>query len=190
VVSKVTGQTFETYVRENVFAPLGMEHSTLLLDEVNPALLASPHILDDTGAAMVADAIPTAGSSPRPTNLYSSAEDMAKLMEASLNQGELDVSASCLRKPSRACGRAGGDQYGRLHHGQALPVDMFPKTGMGWTVTELEGHPVVHSYGGERGYQSDMMLIPELGVGVIAMGDSDAGGAPYTRRLPSTCWVW
>ena len=51
---------------------------------------------------------------------------------------------------------------------------------MGWVVTELEGHPVVHSYGGERGFQSDMMLCPDMGVGVIAMGNGVAGGAFYS----------
>ena len=45
------------------------------------------------------------------------------------------------------------------------------------------GHPVIHAYGGERGFQSDMMLCPEEGVGVIAMGNGQAGGdffAPTT----------
>ena len=42
------------------------------------------------------------------------------------------------------------------------------------------GHPVAHAYGGERGYQSDLILAPKDNLGVIVMGNRAAGEDFYT----------
>ena len=42
VMAKVTGQPFETYMAENLLAPLGMAHSTFLLRRGRPGALRQP----------------------------------------------------------------------------------------------------------------------------------------------------
>ena len=114
-------------------------------------------------------------------NMHSNAEDMAKLMLALLNRGELEGERIL---PDGDFGEmwanANEMPFAGFMLGQLYPTDMFPASGVGWIVTELDGHVIVHSYGGERGYQSDMMLCPELGIGVTVMGNGIAGDSVYS----------
>ncbi len=59
IVAKMSGQPFETYIAEQILQPLGMEHSTFLLDEVDPALLISPHIPNTAGETVINDIFPS-----------------------------------------------------------------------------------------------------------------------------------
>ncbi len=49
VIAKVSGQTFEDYMQEHIFTPLGMEDSSFLLSEVDPERLVTPHGYDLDG---------------------------------------------------------------------------------------------------------------------------------------------
>ncbi|MFN2204163.1 MAG: serine hydrolase domain-containing protein, partial [Caldilineaceae bacterium] len=180
IVAKVTGQSFEEYMQENILAPLGMAHSTFLRDEADGALLASPHI-EELGMTKVAEVAPYSRQFAAANNLHSNVEDMARLMIACLNKGELEetriLPAESFDEMWAALNETnlGDFMFGRLY-----PTSLFPVTGMGWSLTEIEGHPVVHAYGGERGFQSDMMLCPDMGVGIITMGNYEAGDAFYS----------
>ena len=44
VVARVSGQTFEAYLKTRVLDPLGMNHSTFLRTEVAPELATTPHL--------------------------------------------------------------------------------------------------------------------------------------------------
>src|SRR5262249_10257398 len=46
LIAKVSGMTFEDYVRINILEPLGMKSSTLLVKQASPSLLTSPHVMD------------------------------------------------------------------------------------------------------------------------------------------------
>ncbi len=48
VVAKVSGQKFEDYVQDHVLTPLGLEDSSYLLSDVDPAALVAPHMYDET----------------------------------------------------------------------------------------------------------------------------------------------
>lgn len=84
VVAKVTGKSFEQYVKENILQPLQMVKSSFLLSEINPAWRTSPH----TG-------IPLKLSSVYPYNRMHSSSgtlntnviDLSHWMIANLNQG-------------------------------------------------------------------------------------------------------
>ena len=45
VIAKVSGQTFEEYMQENIFTPLEMENSTFFKPDVPPELATSPHYI-------------------------------------------------------------------------------------------------------------------------------------------------
>src|SRR6185436_9376058 len=52
VIAKLSGQSFEDYVKQQILAPLGMKDSTLLVREANPELLATPHV-QESGEVVV-----------------------------------------------------------------------------------------------------------------------------------------
>ena len=45
LIAKVSGMSFEDYVRRRIFEPLGMKSSTLMVKEADAGLLTSPHVL-------------------------------------------------------------------------------------------------------------------------------------------------
>lgn len=47
IVFKVTGETFEDYLKENIFNPLDMKNSDFLLSRINSEFRTSPHVLLD-----------------------------------------------------------------------------------------------------------------------------------------------
>ena len=181
VVAKVTGQPYETYMRENLLTPLGMEHSTFLLDEVDPALLASPHIEDDDGAALLSDVFPYSRQFASANNFYSNVEDMARFAQANLNRGELD-GTRILPEPyfDEMWTAYNEPSFGDFVLGNIYPAAVFAEDGLGWFIFDQAGNPMVHAYGGEHGYQADVMLSPDHGLAVITMGNGIGGGAGYT----------
>ena len=181
VVAKVTGQPYEVYMQENVLTPLGMAHSTFLRSEVDPALLASPHVQDSAGEAIVTDAIPYSRQFAAANNLHANVEDMARFAQANLNRGELD-GFTLVASPhyDEMWTVQNETNLGEFQMGTFYPTALFANQGMGWSVTEIMDHPVVHAYGGERGYQSVLMLAPKDNLGVIVMGNRAAGEDFYT----------
>ena len=90
VIAKVSGQSYEETMSENILRPLGMDNSTFLLEEVDKALLAAPHVTNAAGEVVAGKAVPYHRPFAAANNLFSSIEDMAKLAQASLNRGVLN----------------------------------------------------------------------------------------------------
>ena len=86
IVERVSGLTFTEYVEENIYEPLGMEHSTFrqpLPDDLDPGMADGYNFYNGTyyrGSFEFISALP-AGS------MSSTAEDMARFMIAHLQEG-------------------------------------------------------------------------------------------------------
>jgi CubicO group peptidase (beta-lactamase class C family) len=96
VVEVVGGQTFDAFLQEHLFAPLGMKNTTFYMSEAQRARLATGYAKNkDTGAL---DAIPPRpdynGSRQRPPQgnggLYSTGPDYARFCQMLLAGGTLD----------------------------------------------------------------------------------------------------
>ena len=157
-------------MQENIFAPLGMENSTFLLDEVDPALLASPHVMV-AGEAQVANAFPYSRQFAASNNLFSNVEDMAKLAQSSLNRGEVEETPLL---PSNAY-----DLMWTPSHKTPYGTP-WSHWGAGWFMTEIAGHPVMWMGGADRGFEANAMLVPDENLAVIAMGNGPNSGNYYT----------
>ena len=90
VVAKVSGQNFEDYVQAHVLTPLGMEDSSYLLSDVDPAKLVAPHMYDENGNAKTLDFFPYSRTHAPSGAFYSNVNDMARFAIANMNQGTLD----------------------------------------------------------------------------------------------------
>ena len=117
LVAKVSGETFEAYVKAHILAPLGMKDSTIFRPEADPALTTTPHVLDGQ-LEMVASAVYPYNRMHGPSStLHSNVPDMARFALANLRRGELDgrrilrtESYDVLWKPTGDASLAGGDQ--------------------------------------------------------------------------------
>lgn len=167
IVEDVSGLPLDRYLRERVFRPLGMENSDLVRSERVRPRLATGYALRSSGLTAVADremAIAGAGS------VYSTTSDMARYVSALLGGGA-NEHGSVLRP----------DTLARMFEPHYRPDPRIPGMGLGFFRGEVGGHRTVGHDGIWKGFLSDMILVPDQGVGVVAFantGGFDRRGAP------------
>lgn len=171
------GAAYDKAMQTQVFDPLGMHLTTFDYDRAMHSDHATPHGLDVDGNTAVAGmGINDSIRAARPAGAaWSAISDMLRyvqmeLADGALSDGERYVSKSALlerRKPNVALGTT--ESYG-----------------MGLMVDRTWGVPVVHHGGDLTGFHSDMMWLPEQGVGAVILTNADAGvfiRGPFQRRL-------
>lgn len=76
VIAKVSGESFEDYVRRHILEHLGMKSSTLLVKQADPELLTTPHVYDDSYDVAVSPVFPYNRMHAPSSTLYSNVLDM------------------------------------------------------------------------------------------------------------------
>src|SRR6266511_3023754 len=155
IVQAVSGQTYETYIQDHVFAPLDMRQSFTAKAAAQPHGLAMGYRYW-FGRPFPAD-LPYNRSILPAGGLISSAEDMAHYLIAQLNQGRYGE-ASILSPKGVAdmhapAIRRRGDQF----------------YGMGWYVVPVNGAPVIWHGGDGTNFHSTMILAPKGQWGVVLL---------------------
>jgi hypothetical protein len=162
IIEMVSGQSFERYMQEHVFAPLHMPHSFASEQPAKQAGLAQGY--------QWVFGLPVPTNSPyNPSNvpggyLISSVEDMSHLLIAELNGGRFGggnvVSAdgvATMQRPGVPTGHADGSSYG-----------------MGWVSGPVGGVPVIYHNG--AGFNSHALLLiePQNRWGVVLLTNSNS----------------
>jgi len=161
------GAAYDEAMRSKVFGPLGMTKTTFDFATAMNGNFASPHGDDVDGKTLPARMDNNYSVVPlRPAGgMWTSARDLSKylLMELALGalpDGTRLVSTENLLERRKAQVQTGEDAV----------------YGMGLTVETRYGIPVVHHGGSMFGYKSDMIFVPDHGVGAVVLTNSDAGG--------------
>lgn len=171
------GAAYDEAMRTKVFAPLGMTTTTFDFAEALKGDVAQPHGRDvDGNLARGRMDLNYSVVPVRPAGgVWTSARELAKYVEMELAKGKLP----------------GG---GRLVSEKNLLARYEPQVllgedatyGMALMVDRKYGVPVVHHGGDLAGYHSDMIWLPEHGVGAVILTNSDSGvllRGPLLRRL-------
>lgn len=170
IVEVVSGVSYERYVQEQIFAPLGMAGSFASPEVARAAGLAEGHQFW-FGRARPAELPYPRGLLPA-GYLASSAEDMGRYLRAHLNGGRAEG--------VRILSPAG---FAELHRpGVAIEDGLW--TGMGWGVGDFNGARVLQHDGNTGNYRAEMWLLPERGLGfVLLMNASNELQTTPTRAL-------
>jgi CubicO group peptidase (beta-lactamase class C family)/predicted dienelactone hydrolase len=158
VIAEVSGQPFEEYMEEHILDPLGLEHTTFIVDELEPALTAAAHWRDENGEMQFSVPSPTYYPAHTPSNgMFSTSEDLLKWAIFNLSRGELDGEQIV---PASA--------YDEMWKPQAeIPWGgNFQHWGYGWGISDIEGHRLAFWGGGHIGAPSAFYLVPEEGLAV------------------------
>src|SRR5688572_20248827 len=177
VPGKEWGAAYDEAMRTKVFEPLGMTTTTFDFAKAMKGDFARPHGDDVDGRVTVARMDPNYSIVPvRPAGgVWTSARELARYVEMELAKGMLPngkrlVSAENLLARYEPNVILGEDAT----YGMALMVD------------KRYGVQVVHHGGDLFGYHSDMIWLPEYGVGAVILANSDSGvliRGPLLRRL-------
>ncbi len=164
-LESVTGTSLADYAMEHIFSPLGMNNTSWKRSDLVLEDIATPHVWDDESAAMVD--LPIYDLSTWPDGgLRSSADDLAKLLLAIMQQGELPAGE---QQAVRVLAQGSvATLLEPLVEGLGLEVGVF------WMTTETyTGRKVVGHAGSDPGAYSFMFFDPKEQVGVVLMGNGD-----------------
>jgi CubicO group peptidase (beta-lactamase class C family) len=169
VVERVSGQPFNDYIHQNIFKPLGMNHSTFV-QPLPPELVP----LMSNGYGLASDEpkeFETIGPFPA-GSLTSSAADMSKFMLAHLQDGRLG--AAQILKPETAC----------LMHSRAFGLDPTANAmAYGFYEESRNGQRII-GHGGDTSYfHSDLHLLADAGVGFFVSYNSVGRGQIFQQMI-------
>ena len=162
VIAKVSAMTFEDYVQENILVPLGMAKSTLLKKQADESLLTSPHTVvskEGQKVCIVRKHWPYNRMHAPSSTMISNVHDMARWAIANLNHGELGDNR--ILKAS---------SYEILWQPRS---EKFPGIGLSWFLRERNGLRTVSHGGGDRGFRSNFVMVPEKDLAVLMVSNSD-----------------
>lgn len=160
IVEDVTGLPFDRYLRDHVFEPLGMDSSDLVRTERVRHRLATGYTLRSRGLAAVTDReVVTAGAS----SAYSTTRDLARYAAALLGGGS-NEHGSVLKPETVAL----------MFEPHYQPDPRLPGMGLGFFRGEIGGHLTLGHDGIWTGFLSDLLLVPDEGVGVIGLANTGA----------------
>jgi CubicO group peptidase (beta-lactamase class C family) len=168
LIAKVSGHTFGDYIKEQILLPLGMNDSSILIRDVDPALLANGHVQGEGEKTQVTDHYAYNRRHGPSSTLHSNVIDMSRWAIANLNKGELggkrileESSYELLWKPAM---EVGGSSERHV--------------GLSWFLSETKGHQTVGHSGGDTGYGTNFVLVPNEGIAVIVLSNYSGSGSP------------
>lgn len=166
VISEVSGQPFEDYMRDHIFLPLGMNDTTFELRATDPTLLARPHVTGADGKIGKANLFPYTRSNAPSSYLYISVADMARWMALNLHQGALDGVQILQPATHQEMWRP---QV--VDTGLGEFISAWTSYGIGMFMGDLFGEPVKGAGGTDLGYISYQLIFPEKNMGIVIMAN-------------------
>lgn len=176
VIVRVSGKSWCDFIEERIMKPLQMNHSA-----------ASFIRLKDTTNTIVPH-VPTNGTLeiiPRYKNsifdaaagIYSSTNDLSQWIIAQLNKGKYGENKEFQLFTEKTQKQMWTPQT-ILSTGNASPyTSNFKAYGLGWQLTDINGHLQVSHTGGLDGIVTQTIMIPDLQLGIIVLTNQQSGAA-------------
>jgi CubicO group peptidase (beta-lactamase class C family) len=140
-----------------------MNDSSILIREVDPALLASGHIQEGRGKVRVTEHYAYNRRHGPSSCLYSNVVDMSQWAIANMNRGELE-GRRILEASSYELLWAPAVEVGVRDNRQRY-------VGLSWFLSDYAGYQTVSHGGRDIGYQTNFVMVPDAGVAVIVLSN-------------------
>jgi len=177
IIEKVTNQTYENYVKQNILEPLGMKHTDFIYTkEMEKFEAAGSHPLFDTWTPLIPF---IAGSYVReiyknhiwlehvytdqtpPSGLIGSASDAARLVRAYLNKGILEGHRILQEQTVYQMTNESYIQKNGEDH------TSYFRQGIGWQINKDRDKIVLQHTGGGIGFSTIMQIYPDRNLGFV-----------------------
>ncbi len=170
LVEAVTDTSWDDFLDERIFQPLGMERTTTRSDVVDTREnVTTSHTRVDGEVTPLYrrnyDALGGAGS------MFSSAHDMAQWIRLHLARGQIDgkrlIDSSTveeMHEPQIVSGIGSSDR-------RLFPDRSFAAYGLGWRIHDYSGRKVVQHTGTVNYTRTQIGMIPSEGIGVVAISN-------------------
>jgi CubicO group peptidase (beta-lactamase class C family) len=179
VVAEVSGKSWDEYLREAIFLPLGMKNTNTSAAAFKAGDdWAAPHSkVDGKLQPIPMENLDNAGPAG---SINSSVADMSKWLLLQLNQGKIPGTETRLFSE-----RSSHEMWAQQ---MIVPVRPAPDElknlqthfsgyGMGWGMRDYKGRKLLSHSGGVAGYVTRVMLVPEENLGVVILTNAEEDAA-------------
>ena len=153
LITTVSGMPFESYVKENILAPLGMTNSSFIYPEIPDSLRVSGHLW--AGKPIVSKIYPYNKIHAPSSTLNSNVLEMTNYAMANLHRGKYK-NVQILADSS----------YNFLWTNSVNLKDK-PAVGVSWFLNEYHGIKTMSHRGADTGFRSFLLLVPEKNISVM-----------------------
>jgi len=163
-LEQVTGNSWEQFIRDNVFTPVGMTSSMFTTDATSVADLAKPYAGTDELAIFDLTSVGPAGA------VESTLTDMTKYLQFVMNH---DITTAGTHMISEA-------RYQRMFQPvvNVLTTPFQWDYGLGWDIFTRPNYVHYEHYGETDGYISLIAFIPALDVGFVVLVNAEGSMVP------------
>jgi CubicO group peptidase (beta-lactamase class C family) len=167
IVERVTGQPFETAMRERLFKPLGLERSFYFAHEA----IVYPHAIGHNQLHPGADEHEVARLYPLPRwvnaagGIIANVSDLLTFAEFHLHDG---VASDGTRLLSAESAQA-------MRQEQTRAANFAEGYGLGWALRTAGGEQVVEHGGSTNGFQAKLVLVPSRNFAIAILTNSSRG---------------
>lgn len=185
VIHRVSGLSFANFIENRILNMIDMKRSSVgrktLLQDKN---VAYPHSITSEKTKKI-NFFEDELSAPA-GGIYSNVTDMTNWMLLLLNRGKygenLESSLFSVESSKRMW---------TIHTPIATDESKRYNTnflgyGLGWFLTDMKGHLVVSHTGFVPGMHSTVILVPDLGLGICILNNTDAGGGALNHSVTSS----
>lgn len=166
IIEYVDGRTWDEFLTERLFQPLGMHSSTTSITQIKSTdNQAYPH-QEMNGKVIPIDRRNWDNAGPA-GGVNASIHDLNKWMLMQLGtpgnyQGKTIISEAQMNEMHKP----------QMIRGQSNALDPQATYGFGWTITDYKGKRVITHGGATDGFNTAMYLLPELDLGIIVVGNN------------------
>ena len=189
IIKRVSGESWETFTRERVLNPLGMDTATLSIEDLKDQPdIAVPHELDVVNGGLKTTDYLALGADVPAGALNASAAEMARYVQFQLGDGapllsqenlaemhKAQIAAPDFNLPGIIAEMASAAAEGS----EDLPAPLVTDEHYGfyWAVETFLGETLVQHGGTVIGETANVTLLPETRSGVVILANAD--GANY-----------
>jgi CubicO group peptidase (beta-lactamase class C family) len=163
LIARVTGQTFEQYMKEHILNPAGMPDSTYFFPDVDQARLAVPHLR--APHMIVNPVLPYHRADAPASFLYTTVTEMCHWARTHLNWGAYNGGHIL----TSASYESMWTPVARRGHGP-----FREEMGLGWALGHFEGVRTVAHGGGGFGWTCHLILLPEKNSAAIILNNEES----------------
>jgi CubicO group peptidase (beta-lactamase class C family) len=203
VVAAVSGKSWDDFIKERIFTPLGMTASNTSVRDLRPGgNFVSPHQKVE-GRLQPVPYMNIDNTAPAGA-INSNVAEMAKWVLAQLDEGAINDGQNGNRRLfSQRQSREMWSAQTPIPTGNPPPQlsalrSNFSAYGLGWGLNDYRGYKVVSHSGGLLGMVSRVRIIPDLKLGIVVLTNQEAGGAmeaislhiiDHYMKAPATDWI-
>jgi len=148
LVERISAEPFALYMQRTILQPASMIHSGFDYHKISQALVASPHTKSLSGTVVTRKTYPFNPAHAPSSTLNSSSTELAKwIMNFLAMQEHLSV--------------------------MTTPSSNHTFIGLGWFIGKIDQEKTLYHFGGDRGFRSYLIILPERKMGLVLLANCD-----------------